>query len=1094
MRRAALFLGAIACLCPILFSCAERDEAPAAGEPAGQTMPAATAAETPADSSAATPEATVAPMARQAVPTQRVITSPTPATAAASDEPLSVNVDIAAEYPVMPPRGNVSAAAIDSANQLVPGLFADGYIGDYLLENDLLKMIVSRPGRDVQGGAPGGSIIDVVHKKFPMDYMNYMLTLPDLEGTQTQIVYTRADEPRVDESTTGVLVIHGHLGKRMLDEPDTAPLHRVEGVDVTTTFSVPKDKPYVEVVTGFRNNTSNPLEVEPVDVIDWGEANVFIEGIGYPQGPNNAPARWIAGTMDDTSVGYVAGPGRKFTGIHSQQFSILRGAGEDPISMEAPTALEPVEARAGVPRATPTPTPFIPPRFRGTLTAPATTETVTTAPAEPESGAPFAPPIPGLRLPETEYAPSRMPAPGTESPMNPPVTQPATRLDPPRKEPLGGAAPNEDRDAAAEAPVKSRVTLPPGGVFTFTRFIVATDRDLDRIGRVAHMQTKETTGALAGIVLEQGTYSPVANAEIRISGGPGWQPDQAPRAYSRTMTRGDGTFAVHLPPGNYYVIPYAPGRAAAVQDAVTKVGASAAPVLLPLTVSTPAILRIGVSAAETATSEPLPCKVTFQAKPGTNPMNWGITGDITQGVRNVYYLPYGAGEIPVDPGRYQITISRGIEYDIVQRDITIEMGRPEEVLVSLPKSLKTPAGMIAMDAGVMTTASAMAAVTPRDRIMMAACEGVPVIISGDIDAATDLQPEIERYGFQNHLKAFAGMRFLTAKDDFAANILVYPVTGDTAGKLLEFQRQAAGVPPDVFLADLRRQFPDIVIQIDEPVHPERGYLNAFEFDDNKEEFVDGVVPPPDFDAIQVMPGNKVAMERMLSHRYYAIALARSQMPAGAAQLTPMGSSAGRLPFHEEVGYPRAYIYTSHDTIERLLPEDITRAVKGQHVTVTNGPLVLFWAFNPRTQRFDRMAGDVADYATTGLLTTKLNILAAPWVAVNGFRITMNGVPQQVREVRPVSDLVRYPVHQLPNADVQNIYIQGDVLISALAFASRSLGPVVPDNPPEFGGPVMPRAWSAPIFIDANGDGRIQAQRPKIEMPTPTPGQEPAPLD
>ena len=130
--------------------------------------------------------------------------------------------------------------------------------------------------------------------------------------------------------------------------------------------------------------------------------------------------------------------------------------------------------------------------------------------------------------------------------------------------------------------------------------------------------------------------------------------------------------------------------------------------------------------------------------------------------------PWAALRFRYRPGRYQITISRGNEYELVQRDLTVKPGQTEEVAVRLENPVKAAGalrGLISMDAGVMTNASSVSTVSARDRVIMAVCEGVSILVSGDYDRATDLQKEIEALGFQKKLKAFMGMRLLVSNKD-----------------------------------------------------------------------------------------------------------------------------------------------------------------------------------------------------------------------------------------------------------------------------------------------------------------------------------------
>jgi hypothetical protein len=435
-------------------------------------------------------------------------------------------------------------------------------------------------------------------------------------------------------------------------------------------------------------------------------------------------------------------------------------------------------------------------------------------------------------------------------------------------------------------------------------------------------------------------------------------------------------------------------------------------------------------------------------------------------------MPLGGAVVPVTPGNYRIVISRGIEYDAIEQDIVVTPGSTQDVRVTLPHPVRTT-GMISMDAGVLTRASSVSTVSPRDMIAMAACEGVSILVSGDFDRATDLSGEIASLGLTNWVKAFAGMRFLVAGGDIAANILVYPVSDQIASKLGEFRKRVGDVPPDVFLADLRKEFPELVIQIDQPLHPQSGYLSRFPFNEAFKKFEDGNIPPPDFNAIQLLNGKYVAGFPDASDRFNDLIIRRTRSAEPAPSITPLGGSMCRLPFGTEVGYPRVYLYTVRDTLDRIEAGDVSEAVRGQHVMVTNGPILHYSVFTPSTKSFSARPGDVVDFGTTGSLPMKINVQAASWVSMSGFDIVWNGQASRKIQVMPVQKTVRYPVRQGADADIQNLHIDGDGILFCMAYSGRRpLSPIVPAAPEDFGGEVQPLCWTGPVFVDQNRDGKV----------------------
>ena len=496
------------------------------------------------------------------------------ATAVVTPKATEVRLDLESK-PLRPLHGTVKSYRISEASQLVAGLYGDAFIGDYALENDLIKAVVARPEKKVIDAASGGHLIDLVQLNNPVDYLNYIRTVGDLETTTSQIIYDMADEPAVEGGTTATVVMHGYLARRVEGDESTAPLRRMEGVDVTTTYALPKDREFLVVTTRIENKTSEPLSLLPGDVIDWGMAASFLEGAGVPSTGMDASVTWMAGGMDDFSAGIVTSDTLTVSGSSSLRYSLVRGYGSGPLNL--PLSLPPGAAKISDPPSKPepmdtempmrpTPVPRTETGFRPAIPAPARPET-SYAPAG-VLAPPRVPPVPRV---ETMYTPPNVTAPpGVETSHAPrPVSRVPDDATPdltgpgplPRYAKGGGESdtpettvPKQAASAALGAAAPSapgRLSLAPGQAYEFTRYVVVSDRDYARISNFAYEAKGIPTGVVAGAVLEQGTDKPVAGAEIRVLGGPKWDGMSQPRPFTRTITRADGTFVLHMPRGRY---------------------------------------------------------------------------------------------------------------------------------------------------------------------------------------------------------------------------------------------------------------------------------------------------------------------------------------------------------------------------------------------------------------------------------------------------------------------------------------------------------------------------------------------------------------
>jgi hypothetical protein len=969
----------------------------------------------------------------------------------------NIELKTAFSRPSVPLQGTIKAYKIEGPENLTGGYLADGYLGDLVLENDVLKAVIRKPdGQAINPQFPG-NLIDVVHKKAPADSIEMFQVVADLESTAVQTVIDSADDPFVTDGTTASIVIRGHVVRNETATTDSTQWVNL-GVDVVTTWSLAKDSDRIDVATALINKSTAPIDLAPGDVMSWGEAGTFVEQLGPMRGEAQIATNWVAGVAEDFSATYYTSSTKQMIGYHTPKFSIIRSYDSQttaprPDMLIPPTADSQPSQRSQTPALqTPVPQPLNPTNLpasvdpRRNQMAPLPVVTPSTAP-----------------VPETEYSPQ------ADAEHQPRLAKGGGDAD--STATLTGATAEETTTSATD---QGRFLLAAGATHIWQRHLVISDRDFSRGTNQAWADKQIPTGIVTGIIMEQGTERPLPGAEIRVMGGAGWTGQFDPRPVTRVISRDDGQYALRLPVGNYLISAAMKGRTAVSPMARVSVKPNEPPMVAPFLLGPQTFALVMITHADDPTSTPIPAKVTLIPKPGTEPVEGGFGPSVANGVKNVFYAWRGTARIPVTPGRYRIIVSRGIEYDIYQNDMDIVSGSHLEVPVALKKVINTT-GMMSVDAGVLTSASAASMVTPRDRIMMAACEGVSVLVSGDYNIATDLQAAVDEIGLTRFVKAFKGIRFLASDGDMSANILLYPLSDDNARKAEEFGRKNKGIPPDIFLSDLRREFPDCIIQIDKPLDSQMGYLTNFPFDDRFLKFEDQM-PPPDFDALQIVDGKRFIMYQPMNSRYAQLAAKRTDKSGGGGPLSPVASSISSLPHGEEVGSPRMYMYTPHDTLPSFTADDLVKNIRAQSFLVTNGPFIKVRAMNPVTGLFDVPPGSVVDLSTTNVMWLQSRVEAASWVAVTGIHFNLNGLPKSQIEVAPSPQLLRYPVRVAADADKTVIYPERDTYFTCFAFSTRrSLAPVIPDAPEAIGGEVYPFAWTGPIFVDKDGNGVVNIE-------------------
>ncbi len=936
--------------------------------------------------------------------------------------------------------GELLARVITTESDLVPGQLADGHLGDLVLQNDFVRAIVTHPERGARLAGGPGALVDVVHRSFPVDGLDFIQTTADTQSSVGLVRYNRVEKIGVVGESTPTLTMSG-VARPMATEPELL---------VSTSYELPKDESYLVVTTTFRNPSSTQsTSLLPGDLADWGVLTGFAEGLGAVANLSTRPSRVVAGIDDDVAVGFVHVDGQPLEAVVAPRLAVVQLYGRAVIPDLVLRQLDPAEAAM----------------LRG--------ET----PPQPTYA-----PVPGDLGTPSGNREITLPS-GGETPYVPPVSETGYGL-PPGQETRVGAA--TDRAWEEEVPGGSegrslqsgtnRLILSPGQSATFVRLIAVTNRDMGRLTTLATRRAAERlgqgAGAVVGVVLDAASATPLPGADIFVSGGAGFDGTGQARPVARLTTRPDGTFAVRLPHGNYTVQATRMGNSMLAGPVLARLSTTSPLVSVPIKMSGGSATQVTV--LRDGTGERLPAKVTLVAKPGSPLPFFGSSSNVTSGSKNVFYLPQGSGTFPVTPGRYEMTVSQGIEYDVVRGELTVAPDATQTVTINLAHSLEEQTkGLVSVDAGIMTSLGPAGTLDPESRVIQAVCEGVSVVVTGDYGRATDLTPTIQRLGFANRVKAFSGRRWLLRAEDMSMELFAYPLDKKTEEAMASKidQDRASGTTPDVILADLRRDFPHVILQIDRPYDPDKGYLQSFPFDETRMTYGSANVPPPDFDAIQVVDGKRLGVQDYTMPRFHD--LANRRLASGKGLLAAAGGSNSRVGAVEEIGSLRTYIRTQRDTLDRFDADTLTTSIRTGRYFLTNGPLMELQALDPRTKAFTARVGDVVDAMTSKTVVVRPVIHAAPWVGVNVISVYVDGTIADRTEVMPTTRSTRYPVQADPNSANKVRYLDGDGVVMASTLAPRRvLSPVYSALNPILGGDVVPWAFSGPILADFDLDGKV----------------------
>lgn len=382
--------------------------------------------------------------------------------------------------------------------------------------------------------------------------------------------------------------------------------------------------------------------------------------------------------------------------------------------------------------------------------------------------------------------------------------------------------------------------VPAGGSKSYVRYFGVGDGS----GALGIDIENEVKGLAHGRLRGCVTIAGRAAAGARVSAGPLGADGRIEQLATQFVTGADGCYRGTLVPGTY-------GVAAAVKGHPYE-GGGTYPVVHSLTVSAGAetVQDIDLPVTGTLTVEVrdeggilIPARIAvvgFDPSPEPvyvrqSPIGAEATGlfndisfdGIPYGiVRHAYAGSDGTAVVEVEPGAYQLFVSRGVEYSLFSQPITITAGESTEVLARIARVVDT-AGFISSDFHVHGIHSPDSKINHVDRVSQFAGEGVDNIIMTDHQAHTDLKPTIADLGLTPFVHATISEEITTWD---SGHFNAYPLTIDPSRPSGGSTDWAGAAPPGrdfveygsygltpAQVADLAergpRSTPDTVIQI-----------------------------------------------------------------------------------------------------------------------------------------------------------------------------------------------------------------------------------------------------------------------------------------
>jgi len=673
--------------------------------------------------------------------------------------------------------------------------------------------------------------------------------------------------------------------------------------------------------------------------------------------------------------------------------------------------------------------------------------------------------------------------------------------------------------------------LQPGEEFTFTTYFVVGRGDVASVADSIYEIQGVATGRFTGRVYDEQTQQPIADASIVVQDKNGLYVNQfktdvdgrfrgglPPGDYDYSLVNRDrrttrSTIHVEIGKTTYELIAAPATARIAVQ--VTDTEGRQIPCKLTL---------VGRFDAAYVGDDPR----TFLYDLGIGePLLPTSFDDRNLYIEHTWYSANGLFQGTVRPGDYDLVISRGMEYDVHSEPIRLEPGRFLERQIAIPKSVDSR-GYVSMDTHLHAVNSPDSKMSLVDRVISIAGEGVEYAASTDHNAITEYQPAVGKAGLTDWLVTSVGTEVTTFE---MGHFNGFPLRHDSSsvrGGDIEW----AGFSPGEIFDQIRdrgkfgRQ--NTIVQVAHPRWETLGYFSAYNFDQEEGDVVGqaglrAVFSPFseefsldrfswDFDAIEIISGKR----QDLVHNYRVPEVLpppplppADQIPAAGELLRkPNGDIAwpgalqdwfallnlgrryvglGASDSHgrsSEAGFPRTFVYVGadKDAPGTFSERDVIDGLRSGRVFLTTGPIVELLVNG------EPMGAEVTD--TDGTVSVELRAQVPNWMEVDRAIVYGNGVvlaevqiPAGQRDFRTTIDIdidrdtwlvleVRGPTNLFPAIAPKEFRKPTPTeIINALAtgFDLSALDPYGNLRPQEAQKP-FPQAITNPIWVDYDGNG------------------------
>ncbi len=588
-------------------------------------------------------------------------------------------------------------------------------------------------------------------------------------------------------------------------------------------------------------------------------------------------------------------------------------------------------------------------------------------------------------------------------------------------------------------------TLEPGDEVRISRFLAVGQSPAHALGVVAAKLGK-TGGLKLSITGVDEEPVSTASVDLRLK-------DATIRGYPDE----DGNLDLRLPVGLWKISVRDIGREGKEFSLEIKDGQAVAK---SMSMGGRSGIRFSVKKEDGSTT---PCKVQFIGLEGTPNPKLG-PGDRAHGCKDQYHSEKGSFAVALDPGKYKLIVTRGIEHDHVEKTITVPKGKYVDFEATLKRTVKTP-GWVSTDFHNHSTPSGDNVCGTADRIINLAAEHIEFAPTTEHNRIMDWTPYIEKLGLKGEISTIPGIE-LTGS---GAHLNAFPLTP-------KHYHQDNGSPqwvkdPRINALNLRNH----------PGHHPSGWIHINHpdmvenfFDRNKDGKPDGgyrgilslidAIETENYRPAQILRQAPFRITRRASREQ--VTMVREfvwlQMLNHGLKTWGIAVSDAHAVHGNGVGGWRTYVRSSIDDPEKIDWQEISRRSKAGQMILSSGPYL-------EVETADGIqAGGLA--RANGTIDLKVRVQCASWIDVDRIQVLVNGRQEKslnfTRKSHPkfFSDGVVKFDRTIPVA------LSSDAHLIVVAYGenfSLKTG---------FGtsgqSATKPCAYNNPIFVDLDGNGFV----------------------